>query len=83
MPTDPEIKLYGTIWCPQVRRARTILEKSHILYQWIDIEHDEEGRKYVEAVNHGNRSVPTIIFPDGSVLVEPTDSQLMTKLKGK
>jgi len=39
-----------------------------------------EGRKFVESVNHGNRSVPTIVFPDGSVLTEPADMTLRAKL---
>jgi glutaredoxin-like protein len=83
MSPDSDIKLYGTSWCPNVRRARSTLEKNGVQYQWIDIELDEEGRKLVEKLNHGNRSVPTIIFPDGSTLVEPSEGQLISKLMEK
>ena len=75
-----EIIVYGTVWCGDTRRARTFLDQNSIPYQWIDIDLDKEARKYVESVNRGYRSVPTILFPDGSMLVEPAISVLAAKL---
>ncbi len=75
-----EIVMYGTVWCGDTRRARAFLDQNHIAYKWIDIDQDMQARKFVESVNRGYRSVPTIIFPDGSMLVEPTASQLAAKL---
>jgi glutaredoxin-like protein len=75
-----EIILYGTVWCGDTRRARAFLDQNRIAYKWVDIDLDKEARKYVESVNRGYRSVPTILFPDGSLLVEPTSSQLAAKL---
>lgn len=75
-----QILFYGTTWCGDTRRARRIFDENSIPYQWIDIDQDAEARKYVEDVNRGFRSVPTIVFPDGSMLVEPTSSELMRKL---
>ncbi|GAP20593.1 glutaredoxin domain-containing protein [Leptolinea tardivitalis] len=77
---DEIIKLYGTSWCGGTRRARRIFDDNKIAYQWIDIDLDKEARSIVEQINHGNRSVPTIVFPDGSILVEPSDGQLAEKL---
>ena len=74
------ISVYGTTWCGDSRRARRIMDENQIEYTWIDIDTDMEGRKYVESVNRGYRSVPTIVFPDGSMLVEPSLSDLKTKL---
>lgn len=74
------IVLYGTTWCFESRRARRLMDENQIVYQWVDIDEDAEGRKYVESVNHGNRSVPTIVFPDGSILVEPSTKELSSKL---
>ena len=74
------IKMYGTSWCGDTRRARQFFTDHQIDYQWIDIDQDSDGAEYVKSVNNGNRSVPTILFPDGSLLVEPSSSQLMTKL---
>jgi glutaredoxin-like protein len=75
-----EIIVYGTVWCGDTRRARTFLDQNKIPYIWIDIDVDKEARKYVESVNRGYRSVPTIVFPDGSMLVEPSATQLAAKL---
>ncbi len=74
-----EIIVYGTTWCGDTRRARAFLDRNQISYKWIDIDKDREARAFVEKVNHGYRSVPTIIFPDGSMLVEPSESQLAKK----
>jgi glutaredoxin-like protein len=77
---DPEIIVYGTTWCYDTFRAKKFLDRNKISYQWIDIDKDAEARKFVEQVNNGMRSVPTIIFPDGSKLVEPSDDELAIKL---
>lgn len=73
------IVVYGTTWCGDTRRARSFLDSHEIAYKWVDIDQDPEARKYVESVNRGYRSVPTIVFPDGSMLVEPSRSALAAK----
>jgi glutaredoxin len=75
-----KIILYGTTWCYESRRAKMTFDQNNIPYVWIDIDKDAEGRKYVESVNRGYRSVPTIVFPDGSILVEPSNAELCRKL---
>jgi mycoredoxin len=75
-----KVTFYGTSWCYASRRARTIFDQNNIPYHWIDIDYDEEGRSYVEKVNRGFRSVPTLVFPDGTILVEPTNDELLEKL---
>lgn len=74
------IKLYGTSWCGDTRRARAVFDQNNITYTWIDIDQNLEARKFVEQTNNGYRSVPTIVFPDGSILVEPSESKLRLKL---
>jgi mycoredoxin len=78
---DTTIVLYGTSWCPHTARARKCLDECGAEFKWCDIEEDPEGCAYVEEVNHGNRSVPTILFPDGSVLVEPSNAELEEKVR--
>jgi mycoredoxin len=79
-PSDPTIIVYATDWCFDCRRARKFFDRNQISYQWINIDRDPEAEQYVLKVNHGNRSVPTIVFQDGSILVEPSESQLRQKL---
>ena len=80
MTEEQDIVVYGTRWCPDCCRARRILGKQDILYKYIDINKDAQACAYVEQVNHGNRSVPTIKFPDGDILVEPSNRALNAKL---
>lgn len=49
-------------------------------YRWVDIDRDRAGEKFVIQTNRGNRSIPTIVFPDGSILVEPSNAELSAKL---
>jgi len=79
MPENRKIIIYGTTWCGASRRARRFFDENNIEYDWIDIDVDREAGKLVEQINGGFRSVPTIIFPDGSTLTEPSTFQLRTK----
>ncbi|MBM3946571.1 MAG: NrdH-redoxin [SAR202 cluster bacterium] len=74
------IRMYGTEWCPDCWRSKRVFERLNIPFQWIDITRDHEAQQYVMEVNRGMRSVPTIVFPDGAILVEPSDSALIKKL---
>lgn len=75
-----KIKMYGTRWCGDTRRARRVLDERQIAYEWIDIDHDSAAEQFVKESNRGNRSVPTIVFPDQSILVEPSNQELQDKL---
>jgi mycoredoxin len=79
MPETNKIIIYGTTWCGDSRRARRFFDENNIEYNWIDIDIDREAGKLVEQINGGFRSVPTIIFPDGSTLTEPSTYQLRNK----
>ena len=79
MAETRKIIIYGTNWCGDSRRARRFFDENNIEYDWIDIDVDREAGKLVEQINGGFRSVPTIIFPDGSTLTEPSPFQLRTK----
>lgn len=81
MTDSPEITLYGASWCGSSRRVRLLLDNHSIPYVWIDIDQNEEGARTVATLNHGNRSVPTLVWADGSILAEPTNEQLAEKLK--
>ena len=75
-----QIIVYGTRWCGDTKRALKILDERQVAYEWIDIDKDRQGEDFVIKTNNGYRSVPTIIFPDGSMMVEPGNVELRSKL---
>jgi mycoredoxin len=74
------ITVYATSWCGDCRLAKRVLDEEGAAYDWIDIDRVPEAARIVLEVNGGMRSVPTILFPDGRVLVEPTRAELKAAL---
>src|SRR6266540_917279 len=75
-----KIKVYGAPWCPDCKRAKQFLGEQRVAYDWIDIDQNGEARRLVEELQNGGRTIPTIIFPDGSHLLEPSNDELAKKL---
>jgi len=71
--------MYAMEYCGDCKRAKAFFEENQIAYLEVGLEGNEEAVRFVAAVNNGNRSVPTIIFPDGSILVEPNQEELRAK----
>lgn len=74
--TRGNIVIYGGAWCSDCRRAKRFFENHEIQYRWVDVDEDDEAKDYVLSVNNGRLIIPTIVFDDGSILVEPSDAQL-------
>ena len=77
--SDQKIKMYATTWCGDCRMAKRWFDARSISYEYINIEEADDAAEYVLKINRGMRSVPTIVFPDGSVLVEPSPRELAAK----
>ena len=77
--TPSQIVVYATDYCSDCIRAKKFLEVNHIPHLRVSLEGNTEATEFVMKVNHGYRSVPTIVFPDGSVLVEPNWEELKAK----
>jgi len=77
-----QIVMYSTEYCSDCHRAKAFFEANGITYLRIGLEGNEEAIEFIMNVNDGRRSVPTIIFPDGSVLVEPSWEELRVKTSG-
>ena len=74
-----QIRVYGTGWCPDTARSRRCLKRLGIAYDWLDVEQDDDACTFLLKVNNGNKVIQTIVFPDGSVLIEPSDEELERK----
>src|SRR5215472_8389724 len=74
------IKLYGTYWCSDCKRSKRFLGEQRIHYEFINIEEEPEGQAFVKKVQNGGLIIPTIVFGDGSILIEPTNAEVAAKL---
>lgn len=77
--TPARIVMYTTEYCPDCQRAKKFFETNEIPYTRVNLEGNPEATEFVMQVNNGYRSVPTIVFPDGSILVEPGWEELKAK----
>ncbi len=77
---QPDITMYGTFWCSDCKRSKKFLGEQRVHYTFVDIDQDQEGRAFVEQANNGKQVIPTLLFADGSLLVEPSNAQLAAKL---
>ena len=76
-----EITMYGADWCGDCRRSKRFLDSNSVAYNYIDVETDTSASDKVIEINGGMRSIPVIVFPDGTHLTEPSDNALKDKLE--
>jgi mycoredoxin len=75
------IIVYGHPICPSLGPVKGLLTQSKVKFEYINIHQDGDAAARVRAINNGNESVPTLVFPDGSTLTEPTVGELKSKLE--
>ena len=73
---DGKIVFYGATWCSDCARSKAFLDSKDVAYEYINLEEDITAAAKVTEINNGVQSIPTIVFPDGNILVEPSDEQL-------
>ncbi|MGH3717172.1 MAG: mycoredoxin [Micromonosporaceae bacterium] len=74
------LTMYSTTWCGYCRRLKSQLEREGIDFRIVDIEQDPAAAEYVMNVNGGNQTVPTLRFPDGTALTNPSITQVKQHL---
>ncbi len=74
------LRVYGATWCPDCRRAKQFLTSHRVPIEWIDLEENPDQVAEVESRNGGKRIIPTIVFPDGTFLAEPSNDELAEKI---
>lgn len=79
--TQTPLKFYTTAWCGDCRRSKAWLNRHQIAYDAIDIDEQPDAADYVMHINNGYRIIPTIVFPDGTILAEPTNVELAMQVK--
>jgi mycoredoxin len=74
------LTMYSTTWCGYCQRLKAQLGREGISFTEVDIELDEAAAALVESVNGGNRTVPTVVFPDGSAATNPSIAEVKARL---
>jgi mycoredoxin len=72
--------MYSTQWCGYCHRLKRQLDREGIAYEAVDIEQVPDAVSIVERVNHGNQTVPTLVYPDGSAQTNPSVTEVKARL---
>ena len=76
-----KLDFYTTDWCGDCVRSKALLKRLNVDFNEIDVDTDQEANEYIKSLQVNQRRIPTIVFVDGSFLVEPSDIDLENKLK--
>ncbi len=76
------MRMYTTVWCGYCQRLKAQLGREGIAFEEIDIEADPQAATFVESVNGGNQTVPTVVFEDGTAMTNPSIKQVLEKVRG-
>ena len=78
--TTATFTMYSTPWCGYCHRLKSQLDREGVAYEVVDIEQHPEAADIVEQVNHGNQTVPTLVYSDGTAQTNPSLAQVQEKL---
>lgn len=81
MPALNKIVVYGHPACLMVGPVLAMLQQSAVEFEYVNIRQDPQARETVRQINDGYESVPTLVFPDGDTLTEPSGRQLKARLE--
>jgi mycoredoxin len=79
-PDSGSITMFTTVWCGYCNRLKSQLSREGVPFTEIDLEANPEHVDFVEGVNGGNRTVPTVVFPDGSTATNPSLIEVRRRL---
>ena len=77
---NQKLTMYSTPWCGYCQRLKAQMGREGIEYNEIDIEQDPASADFVMSVNGGNQTVPTVVFPNGQALTNPSLAQVKEML---
>ena len=80
-PDTGSVTMFTTSWCGYCRRLKSQLDRDGVPFTEVDIEAHPEHAEWVESVNGGNRTVPTVLFPDGSAATNPSLADVKSRLE--
>ena len=82
-PTFEGIRVLGTRWSPRSYELRDFLARNRVPYQWIDVEasaNDPETKHLLEALGPEASSLPVVLFPDGTKLLDSVPADVAQRV---
>ncbi len=79
-PSSGSLTVFSTTWCGYCTRLKSHLDRAGIPYSEVDVEEDLDAAEVVIKVNKGNRTVPTVVFADGSTATNPSLAEVQSRL---
>ena len=80
LPDVGTVTMFTTTWCGYCRRLKAQMDDAGVAYREVDVEEHPDAADFVERVNGGNRTVPTVLFPDGTAATNPSLRQVSERL---
>jgi len=80
VPASGTITMFTTTWCGYCSRLKSQLDRAGIGYTEVNVEEVDGTSELVMSLNGGNRTVPTVLFPDGSAATNPSLAQVQARL---
>ncbi len=81
LPEQGTLTMYTTTWCGYCRTLKKGLKREGITFDEVNIEDDPAAAEYVQSVNGGNQTVPTVVYPDGTSATNPSLADVTAKLR--
>ena len=80
LPAPGTVTMFTTTWCGYCRRLKSQMQREGIEFTELDIELEPDRAQFVMSVNGGNRTVPTLLFSDGSAATNPSIHEVRARL---
>lgn len=80
LPEPGTVTMFSTTWCGYCRRLKSQMDAAGVAYTEVNIEQTPGAAEFVEQVNGGNQTVPTLLFPDGSAATNPSLAEVQARL---
>src|SRR5262249_26871611 len=75
-----QLTVYGAPWCPYCHRTKRFRGAERVEFRYVDIDREPDAIEELQALQDGGRTIPTVVFPDGTHLVAPTDGEVASRL---
>ena len=76
----PILTVFGAPWCPHCKRVKKFFAAHRVPYRMVDIDDNPEGIERLKELQGGGQIIPTVVYPDGTHDVNPTNETLATRI---